>query len=1109
MQASVSRKGITADLEAMKASGIGGAYLMPIKGVSNPPLIQPPVEQLSPAFWEMVRFAMNEADRLGLQLGMHFCDGFAIGGGPWITPELSMQKVVWTEMAVEGGHSNASVIIPKPDRYQNYYRDIAVLAFPSPPGSDQSTFTTVPEVTTSKGLPAQFLVKNENKESYKADDTCWIQYSFTHPFTCRSIVIRTGGNNYQAQRLLIMVSDDNVHFRSIGRLQPPRHGWQDTDADVTHDIVPVTARYFRFVYDKTGSEPGAEDLDAAKWKPVLKITGIELSGKPRIHQFEGKNGEVWRISYPTTKEQVADSLCIPLTGIIDLTGRTDSNGRVLWETPAGKWTILRMGYTSTGHTNATGGGGLGLECDKFNPEAVKLQFDNWFGQAINKTGTDLAARVLKIFHVDSWECGSQNWSPVFRAEFKKRRGYDLLNYLPAMAGLPVQSADVSERFLYDIRQTIVELLQDNFYKVLQALAHSKGCLFTAESVAPTMTGDGMLHYSKSDIPMGEFWLNSPTHDKPNDMLDAISGGHIYGKRIIQAESFTTLKMAWNEYPGMLKILQDRNYALGINRLVYHVFVHNPWMDRKPGMTLDGVGLYFQRDQTWWKAGKTWVDYAERCQTLLQKGKPVVDIAVFTGEEIPRRAVLPDRLVTTLPGIFGDERVKEETRRLKNENEPLSESPAGVWHAANMSLPENWIDPLHGYQYDSFNPDALLHLAKVNNGRVELPGGASYGILVIPGRHSMNPDPQKMSVAVASRLLQLVNEGATILMSEKPDHTPGLENHAESEDSLHLIIDQLWGGGKDSLKKMTEYHIGKGKLIIGPYTNSNFETLGLQRDVMVTETATGKDVKSIAWAHRRDNLSDIYFISNQLNESRVINVSLHVSGRVPEYYDAVTGEKQAVADWQSVSDRTVLSMKLQPAQSVFVILQKPADLKLQQKKPQQKQREVMTKIIPVRGPWNIKFDKQYGGPSSIVRSDTLPDWSKNPDPAIRYYSGTAVYTTSFQWDSKNKRAWLELGRVANIAEVKINGKNCGTAWTWPYRVEITHVIHPGNNTITIGLTNTWVNRLTGDRLLPENERITHTTAPIHLQENSLTESGLLGPVTIMISPADKYSVPVNK
>src|SRR5689334_3714151 len=151
-------------------------------------------------------------------------------------------------------------------------------------------------------------------------------------------------------------------------------------------------------------------------------------------------------------------------------------------------------------------------------------------------------------------------------------------------------------------------------------------------------------------------------------------------------------MSWDEHPGNLKALQDRNYALGINRVAYHVFMHNPWVERAPGMTLNGIGLYFQRNQTWWKPGKAWVEYAQRCQALLQQGKPVVDVAVFIGEDAPRRSVLPDRLVSTLPGIFGDSVVQAEKKRLTNAGNPLRTLPEGVTHTANMADPEKWIDP---------------------------------------------------------------------------------------------------------------------------------------------------------------------------------------------------------------------------------------------------------------------------------------------------------------------------------------------------------------------------------------------------------------------------------
>ncbi|HVW59364.1 MAG TPA: glycosyl hydrolase, partial [Puia sp.] len=367
MQGAVSKEGIRADLEAMRSAGIGGAYLMPIKGVKNPPLTDTPVEQLSPAWWEMVRYAMQEADRSGVKLAMHVCDGFAVAGGPWITPEMSMQKVTSSKVFAEG---KVDMQLPMPPMHEGYYRDVAVYALPVSPGWEQSTRTVAPKVT-SEGATIK-------EGSIRCDGPCWVQYAFGQPFTCRTIII-SATNNYQAQRLLIQASDDGEHFRQLGRLEPPRHGWEDNDADVTHTIPAVTARYFRFVYDKRGSEPGAEDLDAAKWKPSLKVGSIGLSAMPSVDQYEGKAGEVWRISRWSGKHQLPDSICIARGRVMDISHYMDTSGRLTWTAPPGRWMVLRVGHTSTGHRNVTGGGGAGLECDKLNPAVAALQFDKWFG----------------------------------------------------------------------------------------------------------------------------------------------------------------------------------------------------------------------------------------------------------------------------------------------------------------------------------------------------------------------------------------------------------------------------------------------------------------------------------------------------------------------------------------------------------------------------------------------------------------------------------------------------------------------------------------------------------------------------------------------------------
>ena len=1099
MQGAVSREGIHADLVAMKEAGIGGTYLMPINGVAVTPIYTPAAPQLSPRWFELVRYAMQQSDSLGLQMALHDCDGFALAGGPWITPELSMQKVVWARTAVDGGGGASAkgrgdegrvvnLQLPRPEAKMGYYKDIAVLAFPTPEGWDVSTRTVVPRVTTSLGADAQYLVQESTKESFKSDTTCWIQYAFERPFTCRSIVVHSL-NNYQAQRLMVLVSDNGVDFRSVGRLVPPRHGWQDGDAAVTHSIPAVTARYFRFVYDKEGSEPGAEDLDAAKWKPSLKVGGIELSAAPVIEGYEGKNGEIWRVSPPTTTAQVADSLCIDSRRVVDLTRLMDSSGRLIWKAPAGHWTILRIGHTSTGQTNATGGAAKGLECDKFNPAAVELQFNSWFNAIVKQVSPALAGKVLKIFHIDSWECGSQNWSPLFREEFRRRRGYDLLKWLPAMAGVPVGSADSSERFLHDIRQTIVELTHDVFYTKMANYAHRGGFVFSAESVSPTMTSDGMLHYSKSDLPMGEFWLRSPTHDKPNDMLDAISGGHVYGKPLIGAEAFTELRLMWDEYPGMLKALQDRNYALGINRMVFHVATHNPWMDRKPGMTLGGVGNFFQRDQTWWSQSKGWIDYTQRCQWMLQQGVPVADIAVFTGEEIPRRAVLPERLVGTLPGLFGEQRVREEALRLKNAGTPTTKVPSGVVHSANMVDPAEWTDPLHGYAFDSFNPDVLLRLASVRDGRVVLPGGASYAMLVLPGASPMTPDPGAVSVDAARKLLELVNSGATVLIDPAVSyHSIGLRN---DDKEVKAVFEKLLKGRA----------IGKGRVLVGPLLDSTLDGIGVARDFEAVtgefqadgkRIAPGVRMTDITYTHRKGDGWDVYFISNQQDKPVAFLAWMRVTGRQPEIWNAVSGQIWRQKDWKVSGGRTRVSVNLGVGGSAFVVFRRSAGPPPENKFLDADNGTHMS--MQLTGPWKVNFDTAFGGPAGTVVFDSLMDWSKHKDTAIRYYSGTAAYSQSFNFYKTGRSVLLMLGKVANIATVYVNGINCGTVWT-NNSLDIGNAVITGVNTIRIEVANTWANRLTGDLRLPEGRRRTWTTSPWK-SDGELLPAGLLGPVYIV-------------
>ena len=1050
----VSKEGITADLEAMKHAGLGGTYLMPIKGVKEGAEYNGKAQQLTPEWWKMVRFSMEEADRLGLKLGMHICDGFALAGGPWITPEESMQKVVWSDTIVDGGKLNA-IRLPKPETYEGYYKDIALFALPTEDETDETpTKITCVNLTTTKNIKPAQTVNMDAAGVIRSSYPCYIQYEYAQPFTCRNIEIVLNGNNYQAHRLKVMASSDGVNYHFVKQLIPARQGWQNTDENSTHAIPVTTARYFRFYWTPEGSEPGSEDMDAAKWKPNLKIKELRLHWEARLDQWEGKAGLVWRVASSTKKEEIGEQDCYTLSQIINLTDpfKNSSNDnfkeRTLTTTlPKGKWKLLRMGHTATGHTNATAGGGKGLECDKFNPKAVRKQFDNWFAQAFVKTNPDVARRVLKYMHVDSWECGSQNWSDTFAAEFRKRRGYDLMPYLPLLAGIPMESAERSEKILRDVRTTIGELVVDVFYQVLADCAKEYDCQFSAECVAPTMVSDGLLHYQKVDLPMGEFWLNSPTHDKPNDMLDAISGAHIYGKNIIQAEGFTEVRGTWNEHPGMLKVLLDRNYALGINRLFFHVYVHNPWLDRKPGMTLDGIGLFFQRDQTWWNKGaKAFCEYITRCQSLLQYGHPVADIAVFTGEEMPRRSILPERLVPSLPGIFGAERVESERIRLANEGQPLRVRPVGVTHSANMADPEKWVNPLRGYAYDSFNKDALLRLAKAENGRMTLPGGASYKVLVLPLPRPMNPDPAELSPEVKQKINELKEAG--------------------------ILIPSL------------------------PYNEDDFSSYGLERDLIVPE--------DIAWTHRQGEQGDIYFIANQLEETRTFTASMRIHGRKPECWNPVTGEINADIPYEQKSYRTEITLTLAPNESVFIVYPAEEDYKETSEKGR-KEKKDSVKEPSETGLEATEYTVTFTANGKTIQRQELFDWSKEEDEQIRYYSGTVVYKTTFRWKSKVKegqQVYLNLGKVCDLATVRVNGIDCGTIWTAPYRADITAALKKGVNELEIEVTNTWANALKGaDEGKAPFDGI-WTNAKYRRAENALLPAGLLGPLNFEVANKNK-------
>ena len=1026
MYGAVSREGIHADLQAMKDVGLGGCYLMPIRGTAEAPsnlhpLPETPAQQLSPQFWKMVDYALEQADSLGLEMGVHICDGFALAGGPWITPEESMQQVVWSDTIVRLEKSayepyrpytpqewSPAALLPAPPVAPDvYYEDIAV--FVCPVWRDKFA----PQTVTG-------TIARDDKGTFRSNEPGYIEFDYGSPVTVRSIEVWPSANNLQSTRLLVQASTDDSgsSFRNLRQLTPPLQGWQNTTPNLkgsnhyTYALPETTARRFRFCWTPEGTPPGAEDMDAAKWAPVLKLNDIRLSAESVIDQYESKNGSVWR-SIPTSSSYndvfaPKGNYSPPSEGGV---GERSSMVR-----------ILRFGHTTTNQQNATAGGAKGLECDKFSLEAVNKQLDGWFGQFMQRP---LARDVIRFMHVDSWECGSQNWSKNFPEEFKKRRGYDILPFLPVYAGVPMEDG---EQVLHDIRLTINDLLQDVFFQTVSERAREYGVQLSCESVAPTMISDGMEHYKYADLPMGEFWLNSPTHDKPNDMLDAISGAHVYGKRYVQAEGFTEVRGVWDETPADLKTLLDRNLALGMNRLFYHVFTHNPYMDKKPGMTLDGIGLFFQRDQTWMPEARAFVDYVTRCQRWLQRGWPVVDIAVYTGDELPRRAWRPEQLTDMLPSLIGADRVAQEHRRLANEGQPMEESPIGVRHNANIADPADWVNALHGYNYDSVNPDALWNM-RAETGPAPTPGN-DYRALVIPEGTVVSPKTQ-------AKIDSLRHNGMTIIDT--------------------------------------------------PWQESTLD--GLVPDVQLPA--------GIAFCHRRDGDTDIYFLANQIDSLQEFYASFRVHGKGVIVYDPMTDSYTSPIDDIIIADTlTVVRMSLQPRQSLFVLFGAKSITPQVRSKWTAPLEPGMTHDAfrwSLDSNWKLYFretDRQ-------MKSDTLFSWADHEDADVRFFSGHVRYTTTLHYrpSTANHHVSLSLGDVRDIAHVWLNGHDLGTLWFPPYELDVDGYLHKGKNTLEIEVVNTWHNALRGlDQGTPPYKGI-WTNARYRTKGDGLLPAGLLGPVEL--------------
>ena len=984
----ITREGIKADLEAMARVGIHGVLIMEVAKPNQPNQMAPagPVAFGSLAWRELFGYAVTEAGRLGMEISMNNDAGWAGSGGPWNTPEFSMQKLVWTSLAVLGSRHCEEVLL-KPTAAKGYYRDIKVLAYPA--------------------------------------------------------------------------------------------------------LIP--------------------------------------SVNP-----------------------------IPMDLIIDLTSRVDSTGKLVWDVPDGNWVVLRIGHTTNERMNHPAPeAGLGLECDKFNAEAMQHHFAAFIDKLADDVGP-AAGKIFTMTHIDSWEVGVQNWTPLMMMEFSRRRGYDLTPWLVSLAGgPPLGSEELTLRFHRDFKRTQSELVSENYSAVLRDLSNRRGLKLSIEAYAPNCEFVNSLNYgAEADLPMAEFWVTrwGAWHLLSSRLMASVA--HTTGKPIVGAESFTATvdNGSWTEHPYSIKAGGDWAFSEGVNHFVFHRSVLQPWAGYEPGMTFGPFGTHFDRNQTWWEPGAAFMKYLARCQYLLQQGLFVADLCrlVPDGENHGSKPG-----IAALPGCYD-------------------------------ALPD-------GVNYDYLSDKVFMEKATVRNGRITLPGGMSYRILQLPESTTMMPD-------LLSKIRYLVRAGA-IVVGPRPVSSPSLQNYPRCDADVKGLAAELWGDCNG--QTVTEHKLGSGRVFWGKPMNEVLRTMAIRTDTRFTVDPPVTDIsiqsvtlgygkimgdepprlmptKGLNWIHRRAGKTDIYFLANPQHRPVDARCSFRVSGKQPELWDPETGEVTKPSAFTTRGDSTNLIIRFSPAGSVFVVFRDPANpfvqvvrLKRDGKvllgdstvtvaampefwrsgigvqmqttipgryevvfakgKPKTLDVHALQPMVNITGPWQVRFQSGRGAPDA-VEFQMLTDWSKNEEEGIRYFSGTAHYSIPFEWqpeagtpDSK-KVSWnryvLDLGKVEVLAELWLNGVNLGVLWKPPFKVDVTSTLKSGNNRLEVKVTNLWPNRLIGDEHYPDDctadgtwktgpipnwpewflrsqprpepRRLTFTTWKYYTAETPLLASGLLGPVVIQMA-----------
>ncbi|NMC38776.1 MAG: hypothetical protein GYA41_10680 [Bacteroidales bacterium] len=1031
----ITRDGITKDLEAMKEQGISAATILNVGLFEERDLGVPQVKFGTEEWYQMFEWALAEANRLGMTLGVHNCDGWSSSGGPWIDPASSMKRCVWSRSVVEGG-KKVEIRLQEPAGNYDFFKDICVVAVPASTGVN-SFQKAAPEIKVNTAPDKTILYDANPFSCVEIRNGSIIDISFGNDFQMSSLAIHPRvefawvGLDEITFKFELKVSNDGKTYKSVQEFPGPA-----LNRTTVIEAGQLSSKYFRLEF---------KDLTGVG---VFDISEIELLGEneePSYHTvipFHLEKTGTTKAHKPDDFQVAGEEkkFSVPSGSVVDLTGKMDQEGILRWEAPEGKWELFRIGYTTTGAQNAPAtNAGRGLECDKMDTAALNLHFRSFPSKLVRHAGK-YTGNTFEYLFIDSWECGYQNWTGNFASEFEKRRQYSIINWMPVICGITIDDPLATESFLHDFQLTIAELIEENYYHHFHRLCMQNGLKSHAEVIYGG-TGypplDILRSNSHIDVPMFEFWA---TPDRETGLISyqpvektafpmPAHAGALYGKNVVPAEAYTGYAN-YSECPWDLKLFGDNAFCSGINLMVLHSYVHQPF-EKKPGITLGQFGQSFNRHNPWWDFASQWFTYHARVQNILQQGVTVADILCFAGDRF----------------------------YLDPENQSNHKLPAG-------------------YSIQLCNYDILKNHCRVEDGKLRLDNGLSYDILLLPDDVYMNPGTLK-------RIEELVKSGA-VVTGPRPTRVPGNLNHNENDEILNEISGKVWG--EAGTGEIHENKYGKGHVYSGINLMDIIDILGIQPDLSYTESSGGK----LIYIHKKVGSDDVYFIVNQEDRVCEHECVFRLRGKYPEIWNPQYGTICSLNDYSESDGRTVVKLRFQPRESLFIVFRDelssdiPVYSEPEQKYiPEDLKGTLEFEGLPGKKPVEINALKSW-----ITFSDPeIKYYSGKARYSLKFDLPAELIN--------RKSLYLCVDSIKTPYEISINDHLAGCSAFPGHRFEVSSLVKEKDNNVVIRIANPYRNRIIGDFAQYGALKDLWTTSPVRSlpgKDHPLLESGILGPLT---------------